>query len=315
MIRKILLPLDGSELAERAAPVAAALAARLRAEVFLLHVLERRAKARVHGQRHLTDAAAAEEYLRALAARMAPAAAVAWHVHVERVGDVPESIAQHARETGADLIALTTHGAGGLARAVFGSIAQKVLRQAELPVLVCPRRFVAPQGPFPVRAVLVPVDIDPDHRGGVELGLEMAEAFGARLDLVGIAPRYGSLRPQRWGTSRVLPATTAVLLDLEARQLQAELEAVAERARQRRLTVATELLSGDPATALLRHARRHAPDLIVFASHARKGLEARLNQSLGARLCSSATVPLLITPVEEKARIRHRGTENAEKGL
>ena len=69
MIRRILVPLDGTDLAEAALPVAAALCVKLGAEVVLVHLLEKRAPRAVHGRPHLATAGAAEAYLNQIAAR------------------------------------------------------------------------------------------------------------------------------------------------------------------------------------------------------------------------------------------------------
>ena len=53
-----------------------------------------------------------------------------------RHGDPVTELVAAARETGADLIAMTTHGRSGFGRLLFGSVAEAVLRQAEIPVLI-----------------------------------------------------------------------------------------------------------------------------------------------------------------------------------
>src|SRR5919202_2263342 len=72
-IKHLLVPLDGSRLAEAALPAATMLAERLGARVTLLHVMERHAPATVHGERHLTRAGEAEAYLNGVASRFADA--------------------------------------------------------------------------------------------------------------------------------------------------------------------------------------------------------------------------------------------------
>src|SRR6185437_4258707 len=69
-IRRILVPLDGSRLAEAVLPAAASLAKALRACVLLLHVLERDPPRSVHGEPHLTSASEANEYLDGVASRL-----------------------------------------------------------------------------------------------------------------------------------------------------------------------------------------------------------------------------------------------------
>ena len=67
MFRRLLLPLDGSALAEAALPVAARLAHASDAALVLLHMVERGAPAAVPGEPHLTSATNAEDHLRQLA--------------------------------------------------------------------------------------------------------------------------------------------------------------------------------------------------------------------------------------------------------
>ena len=76
----------------------------------------------------------AEEYLAPIAVELRNKG-----VRVEsrvRRGNAVDQIVAAARETGADLIAMSTHGRGGLGRLIFGSVAQAVLRQAEVPVFL-----------------------------------------------------------------------------------------------------------------------------------------------------------------------------------
>ena len=72
MFKHILLPLDGSQLAEAALPVVVYLADKLKAQVTLLHIIEKNAPASVHGQRHLTNEAEACQYLQEVAEKAFP---------------------------------------------------------------------------------------------------------------------------------------------------------------------------------------------------------------------------------------------------
>ena len=116
-------------------------------EVELLHVLERNAPDRVHGERHLTSESDAASYLQGIADQLAAEGVpVSWHVHLVRVGDIPLSIASHAAECGASLILLSAHGAGSPRSWLTGAVAQGVIRHAAPPVLLLrsgPKRSVA----------------------------------------------------------------------------------------------------------------------------------------------------------------------------
>src|SRR5262249_2083440 len=134
---RILVPLDGSRLAEAALPAAERLGAAFGAELRLLHVVERAARPTVHGERHLTDRAGAEEYLGSVVAGLRAGGVDATRpVHDPPQADVAASIAEHGAEEQADLIVLCTHGHGGMRGFLWGSIAQQALRRGSTPVLL-----------------------------------------------------------------------------------------------------------------------------------------------------------------------------------
>jgi nucleotide-binding universal stress UspA family protein len=137
-IRRILVPHDFSETAEKAFGLALALAAKLGASLTLLHVYEVPSYAFAEGVPlpvSLTEeiAAAARSALEVLAGRAAqegvPIATLL------RQGAAWSEIAAAAKEPGADLIVMGTHGRRGVARMLLGSVAEKVVRTAPCPVL------------------------------------------------------------------------------------------------------------------------------------------------------------------------------------
>ena len=139
MYKRALVPLDGSMIAEAIVPFILEIAGPLDMEVALLRVVVPPPIV-VEGSTHVIaeDTAKmrvdAEEYLAPIAAALrARGVRVTSHV---RFGEAVGEILAGAREIGADIIAMTTHGRGGLGRLLFGSIAEAVLRQAEIPVFL-----------------------------------------------------------------------------------------------------------------------------------------------------------------------------------
>ena len=109
-------------------PLGASLARKLGSAVTLLHVIERDAPAAIHGDRHLTNAVEAEQYLEDLSRRyFGDTEEVELHVHTDVESNVARSIVDHARERASELVLLCTHGRGGLRHRLFGGIAQRVL--------------------------------------------------------------------------------------------------------------------------------------------------------------------------------------------
>jgi nucleotide-binding universal stress UspA family protein len=298
MLSHLLVPLDGSRLAEAALPAAAALAQRLRARVTLLHVVERDPPREVHGEPHLHTAAEAGAYLDDVALRaFAAVGPVACHVHEGAPDQVVASIVTQAGELTPDLIVMCTHGRGGLQRVLFGSIAQQVIQRGRTPVLL-----VRPTGdggapPFALRRVIVPLDGNPEHAVALPLAAALARAFGAALHLTAVVPTRATLAGQQAAAGQLMPAATAQLLEVQAEEVEAYLVEAAERLRAEGLAVEREVVRGDPATVIHETVVRTGADLVVLASHGRVGIEAFLAGSVASAVVKQATTPLLVVPI------------------
>ena len=127
-VRNVLLPVDGSDLSLEALPGVIEFADLFEARVVLLHVLEEK------NGNPAEEKAEAEKQLKAIA-KAIEKKGVETALLIER-GDPVEQILKAVRFHGIDLLAMTTHGRSGLSRAVTGSVTEKVLRQAKVPVLV-----------------------------------------------------------------------------------------------------------------------------------------------------------------------------------
>lgn len=140
MYKRAVVPLDGSPVAETILPFILEIAGPLDMQVVLLRVVQPLPPMLIEGSRHVVAEAVearridAEEYLAALAAELRDKG-----IRVEtrvRRGTPPLEILAGARESEADLIAMTTHGRSGLGRLLFGSVAEEVLRHSDIPVFL-----------------------------------------------------------------------------------------------------------------------------------------------------------------------------------
>jgi nucleotide-binding universal stress UspA family protein len=134
--RRILVPLDGSAMAESAVQLALRLAGRARAEIILAHIVTTPHGVpgdEAEGSHGFTEAGA-HAYLQDVRRRLTePGVPVRTDI---RAGEVAEGIVAVAECRGADLIVASTHGRGGLDRWVHGSIADRLVRGASVPVLL-----------------------------------------------------------------------------------------------------------------------------------------------------------------------------------
>lgn len=140
MYKRAVVALDGSPVAEAIIPFVTEIAGPLDMEVVLVRVNAPIMSA-VIGEPGLpimadveTSRIDAEEYLAPVAVEFRKRG-VSVRTQVRR-GQPAEEIVLAARETGADLIAMTTHGRSGVGRLLFGSVAEAVLRESRLPVFL-----------------------------------------------------------------------------------------------------------------------------------------------------------------------------------
>jgi nucleotide-binding universal stress UspA family protein len=140
MYKRALVPLDGSPVSESIMPFVLQIAGPLGMSVILLRVLEPMPPLVADGMQPviMDDIPArtqdAEEYLAPLAATLRSRGVdVSWAV---RHGLPDKEILAATREAGADVIAMSTHGRSGIGRLLFGSVAEQVLRQADVPVFM-----------------------------------------------------------------------------------------------------------------------------------------------------------------------------------
>ncbi len=287
MIGTVIVPLDGSDLAELAIPYAEAIARRSGAPIHLLRV--------VPTQREATAEEEARRYLETAAGQLVDGERVQISV---RVGDPAEEIAEAAAEQAAPLIVMTTHGRSGLSRWWYGSVADKVVRSGAAPVFLLRSAEVQPKGPE-IHSILVPLDGSPYSEAALPYATEMARTFDAEIHLVRVAETaqlYGMLGP---GT--MTPPATDTLNEIAqqlVRDAQEYLARVEERLRGEGLRVSSDTLEGIPGEQILAYERERAVDLVVMATHGRTGLSRVVFGSVAERVLKSGSEPVLMVHPE-----------------
>jgi nucleotide-binding universal stress UspA family protein len=304
MFRRLLVPLDGSQLAEAVLPAAQTLAECFGATLVLFHALEQGARATVHGERHLLVETEAQTYLAELATRIGrPNVKIETNVHPVKEADVARSIIEHIAELNADMIVLAEHGNSGLRNMLVGNIAQQVVQRATTPLL-----FVRPQmenvPAFACRKILVPLDSTTIHEPALPVAVDVARTCGASLHLMTVVPTTSTLSAERAGTGLLLPTTMTAVLDLAERGAVEYLQKTTERLVRDGLSVTGAVVRGDTALAILENTERVEADLIVLATHGRANIDAFWAGSVTPKVLSKSDVPVLLVRVtgEEAAR-------------
>lgn len=191
-----------------------------------------------------------------------------------------------ARRHGASLIVAGTRGRTGWKRALLGSTAGRLVRDAPCPVLTVHCRDGS--APRPLRTILVPTDFSED-------AAVAAEAAARLLCVPGDGHRIVLLHAYRVPLEAMhLPA--AVLVDAirkTSEEAQASLEDLAGSLRRPGLAVEAVTREGYPPDVILEHAATLRPDLIAMGTHGRSGIGRAVLGSTAERVVATAPCPVL----------------------
>jgi nucleotide-binding universal stress UspA family protein len=301
VFKHILVPLDGSKLAEAAIPAAASLAKRLNAPVTLLHIIEQDAPQEIHKDHHITQADEASAYLQQVSKRDFPSEVkVDSHVHTAAIKDVAASIVEHAiTEFQPDLIVMCTHGKNGMRELLFGSIAQQVVAHGTTPLLLI-KPGIDSLPSFKLDKILVPLDSGPVHDDSLPLTQELANAYNSEIHLLTVIPTFSTVAGQTAAASSLLPATTSEMLDINAENAEEDLQAHLNELKQAGFRVSAEIARGDPATEIVSLSEKLNADLVVLTTHRKAGAAAFWARSVAPDVTRKIHIPILLIPLEEK---------------
>jgi nucleotide-binding universal stress UspA family protein len=295
VFNRILVPLDGSNLAEKVLPAARYLAERLQATIILFHVVEKDSPNEVHGQHHLREVAEARAYLDQVARQLSSAeVTVLQDVHeVQEVG-VAQTIRDHAEELHADLIVMCAHGNGGLRDMLFGSIAQQVIRQGTIPVLFIRPKDAKDAGMNPIRRILLPLDGSKAHEVAIPVAVYLAEKCEAKIQLLTVVPTVETLPVKEAITGRVSPRATAITLDILAHQAEEYLNKILQELSTQGPLASGTVLRGNTESGMIETIAAEGIDLVVMATHGHTAIDAHWVGSLAPRFLPKTPVPVIL---------------------
>ncbi len=298
-IKNILVPLDGSQLSETVLPMAALLAQQNHARLILFHVIELNPPDTIHGEHHLTNDQEATAYLVRVSQSLAPGLEVDLHVHTRAEKDVAESIVAHSNEMKVDLIAMCAHGQSGLQKRIFGNIAQEVLNQGDVPVLLLSPEKELKTETCSCQCILVPLDGDPDHEAGLEMAVELSQTCHARLHLVMVIHELSTLPGEQAASAVLLPTATSALLELDCEEGEMYLAGLIGKLLEKHIKVTGEVQRGEPARQIALAAREFQADMIVLGTHSKTAMDAFWSGSVTPKLATQTHLPLLLVPVHD----------------
>lgn len=298
MLRSILVPVDGSPLAERAVAVALDIARRAGGAVHLVRVHVPLAIVGATAEGVFTqDMLAADEALRARAKtyvdELAKRLGAEWGVRVEaRVADGSPAgvITETAEAVQAGLIVMTTHGAGGFAPDWLGSVCDAVIRHSHRPVLALPENDTHAMESLVPKRLMVPLDGSARADAAIPVARDLALVFGAEIDIVRMVAPYV---PNDVAAALAVDRPDPYGIDAEAAEAKASIDTVVADLQRRgikaRAIVRMEL---NPVRALMEHIAETNPDVVVIATQGR-GLSRLFVGSVADKLIRAARRPVL----------------------
>ncbi|MGO8946102.1 MAG: universal stress protein [Ktedonobacterales bacterium] len=282
---RILVPLDGSELAARALPVAERLAGQLGADLHLVQVLPFAVVPYVatagylpgefYQQVDANQLLSARSGLEREAATAHQNGVASVHIHVER-GETAATLIELSASLHVGLIVMTTHGRTGFSRLALGSVADQVVRVGAVPVLLI-RSLPAGEASYNLQRALVPLDGSTLSEKALDVTVELAGAVIREITLLRAVDSHDGPDALR-------------LAD-------AYLETVRDRligllgGRQCRINCLVQ--SGSPAQCIVESARPETK-VVIMATRGEVGVERWVTGSTADQVLRDAHTPLML---------------------
>lgn len=306
MFHKILVPLDGSEVAECVLPHVKALAAgNEEASIVFIYAVSPLDVPMVnirYRNKILTDAKkAATTYLKKI---MKSSGLSDRAVSKVIVGKAADTIADFATRNKVDLIVMATHGLSGVSRWLYGSVADKVLHESSTPVWLI-KAGSSKKVPYALDrplGILVPLDGSPI----AELSLPYLKQVHLQFrhhDQDIVLVRVCEIFSPPIGYPPPLSMSWEEYLDYEKKRCRdichTYLTSIQKRLAQQGIKVHIDVLEGNPAEALIGYINRNNIDLAILSTHGRTGFSRWAFGSVAEKVLRGSKCPVLLARVNK----------------
>jgi nucleotide-binding universal stress UspA family protein len=272
MLKKIMVPLDGSQLAEMALPIAMSLARSSEATLCLVTVAGGKPGDLMNGDSEL--------YLEDVSSSIVNSGVNScFHVGT---GAAAHSIVRVAEGEQVDMIVMTTRGRSGLTRGILGSVTDAVMSDTSIPVYV-------------VRSDNASAAKENVHESGFIVPLDGSELAETALDEAVVMAR-SALAPVY--LLRVVDADS----DSDTRDLAgAYLDRISAKLAKRKILAIPELVSGDAGDSIIRTMVRHPGSVVVMTTRGAGGLTRWVRGSVADWLIHRAPGPVVVVSPRQQA--------------
>jgi nucleotide-binding universal stress UspA family protein len=313
MIRNIVVPLDGSQFGEMAAPPALEIARQTGAQLHFVHVLVPLIVADPMMQYSMVEVEGmneARQYLADMLKRLDVSGLKLAPAAILLDGPVLDAMKTYCSVHKADLVIMATHGRGPFARAIVGSVTNELLREIHVPMLVFPVHGEdAEPATARFRRVLIAIDGTLESEKVLTPAMELAQLSGAESTLLRVIP------PQKPvdRTDQPPKVTEFHLGAQHGRTEEAELDRLTGLLRSHKLKAEARMIEHDrPDVAILEEAKRLNCDLIALETHGRSALARLFAGSVTDKVIRGATCPVLVHRAEHQPQKRESAMHSDE---
>jgi nucleotide-binding universal stress UspA family protein len=303
----LLVPLDGSDLAERALPYAVRFAAERGGRLVLMRAaLAPPPSGRDWERQQVEVMEEATAYLSDVAEKVTTRVPV---TTAPLYGHAADAILAAVEQFSVDSIVLATHGRTGLAHLLHGSVAEAVLTRSPVPVFAVyarPGEAAAPPFDSASARIMVPLDGSAFAEAALPLALEIVGATGeVVLTTVVTAPDH--VEREEHGRVRAYLDQQEEAVRREALDYLRRVETQLKQQRSN-LQVALDMRIGDPAPGIAMAEIAHDADLVVMATHGRTGIRRAVLGSVAGAVLNTGSVPVLLVSPAASAATEHQPT-------
>ena len=197
-------------------------------------------------------------------------------------------IVEFAKVIGANLIVMATHARTGLKHAFIGSIAEKVLRSSQCPVLTVKLSQEIKPDKFDIKNILVPMDFSEQSERALELSLKFASLYNARIEILNVIQPI-SFYPYYYSDFFVKEGISKKIED----DVKVRLDSLVEEKREIYKDINYKIYMGEPFQEILEEVKTIRADLIIMGTHGRTGFSHLLMGSVAERVVRLADCPVM----------------------
>jgi nucleotide-binding universal stress UspA family protein len=285
MWKKILVPLDGSDLAEMALPYAQELANAFNSELVLLYVSEPSDEEHLHMHqlylKELTD------QMKKRVKRLSP---------VVMEGKTVEEIVKYTEKNDIRLIVMATHESSGIIPWAKEGVASKVIDAVGVPLLLIKetKRRRQTKEKHLISRILLPLDGSEAGEAAITRVKELRSRLEAEVVLLEVVPEGRHLRTVGGLDYILYPESEIETFKTEAKEYLDEVYKRMQRGKKAKGELTVAIRTGEVAKEILNYARKKRISLIALSSHGHSGMTKWVFGSTTQKVIEDSPIPVLV---------------------